>query len=167
MRSGSRWARRVIVAAAVVCVAAQTHGGAVGAECSAERPAPMAATDPALCESLERVIRQPSALPLPDYERKLDAFFGHYCHRNAASGWVRDKRVRDTGPGISAGDHGRVFERFHRVEARPERPGTGLGLPIAREIARAHGGSIELESAAGAGAIFTVHLPREEGRGAT
>jgi len=72
-------------------------------------------------------------------------------------------RVRDTGPGIPEQEQARVFERFHRVAARPDRPGTGLGLPIAREIARAHGGAIELASTPGSGATFTVRLPRGPG----
>lgn len=71
--------------------------------------------------------------------------------------------VRDTGPGIPVEEQARAFERFHRVDARPERPGTGLGLPIAREIARAHGGGIELASVPGAGCTFTVRLPRAAG----
>jgi len=71
--------------------------------------------------------------------------------------------VRDTGPGIPEAEQARVFERFHRVDARPERPGSGLGLPIAREIARAHGGAIELASEPGAGSTFTVRLPRAAG----
>ena len=68
------------------------------AACVAERPDAMAATDPALCRSLAEVIRNPSALPLADFEAKLDQFFGHYCHRDAAAGWVHDKYVRDAGP---------------------------------------------------------------------
>jgi hypothetical protein len=71
------------------------------AACVAERLAPMAATDPALCRDLAAVIRKPSALPLADYEAKLDQFFGHYCHRDAAAGWVHDKYVRDAGPFIA------------------------------------------------------------------
>jgi hypothetical protein len=82
---------------AVALVLATTAGGAQ-AECAAERSAAMVATDPALCQRLENVIRRPSALPLPIFEKQLDQYFGNYCHRNAASGWVRDKYVRDTGP---------------------------------------------------------------------
>jgi hypothetical protein len=68
------------------------------AACVAERPDAMAATDPGLCRGLADVIRKPSALPLADFEAKLDQFFGHYCHRDAAAGWVHDKYVRDAGP---------------------------------------------------------------------
>jgi signal transduction histidine kinase len=72
--------------------------------------------------------------------------------------WV-EVIVRDTGVGIDPEQASRVFEPFHRVAARPEASGVGLGLPLAREIARAHGGEIVLESAPGSGSSFTVKLP--------
>jgi hypothetical protein len=58
----------------------------------------MLPSDPALCASLAEAVREPSALPLDQYQAKLDAFFGNYCHRDEAAGWRRDKGVRDTGP---------------------------------------------------------------------
>jgi signal transduction histidine kinase len=72
--------------------------------------------------------------------------------------WV-EVIVRDTGVGIDPEQASKVFEPFHRVAARPEAPGVGLGLPLAREIARAHGGEISLESVPGSGSSFTVRLP--------
>jgi two-component system sensor histidine kinase BaeS len=65
--------------------------------------------------------------------------------------------VTDTGAGIPPGELERVFERFYRS---PESRGSGLGLPIAREIVRAHGGTIEARSQPGAGTTMTVRLPR-------
>ena len=65
--------------------------------------------------------------------------------------------VSDTGTGIPAEELERVFERFYRS---PESRGSGLGLPIAREIVRAHGGTIEARSEPGAGTTMTVRLPR-------
>ncbi len=70
-------------------------------------------------------------------------------------------QVRDTGVGVAAAERERIFERFHRVGARQSVPGAGLGLPIAREIARAHGGSISVESRPGYGSVFSVRLPVE------
>lgn len=67
--------------------------------------------------------------------------------------------VRDAGRGIPAEHHARVLERFHRVDATAE--GAGLGLPIVAAIAAAHGGRVELESAPGAGSLFTIVIPRE------
>jgi two-component system OmpR family sensor kinase len=60
--------------------------------------------------------------------------------------------VADSGPGVAAEDHERIFERSVGR-------GTGLGLAIVRTIALAHGGRVELESAPGEGAKFTIVLP--------
>ena len=69
--------------------------------------------------------------------------------------------VADDGPGIAAGELDRIFERFHRLDpgrAR-DRGGSGLGLPIARALTEAHGGTIRARSAPGEGATFEVELP--------
>jgi two-component system sensor histidine kinase FlrB len=63
--------------------------------------------------------------------------------------------VADQGPGIPAAMQARVFEPFFTTKSQ----GTGLGLPIALGVARAHGGSLELQSEAGAGAQFVLRLP--------
>jgi two-component system heavy metal sensor histidine kinase CusS len=69
-------------------------------------------------------------------------------------------RVADTGPGIEAAEQERIFEPFHRVRGEHAAgPGAGLGLALAREIARAHGGDVSVESAPGEGSRFTVRLP--------
>jgi signal transduction histidine kinase len=68
-------------------------------------------------------------------------------------------RVLDDGPGIAAAERAEIFERFERGSGQQGRPGFGLGLPLAREIARAHGGRIELASEPGKGATFSVFLP--------
>src|SRR5579871_6769406 len=69
--------------------------------------------------------------------------------------------VRDRGPGISADDQQRIFERFYRAtnaRARNVR-GSGIGLALVKHIAEAHGGRVEVESALGRGSTFTVYLP--------
>jgi signal transduction histidine kinase len=70
-------------------------------------------------------------------------------------------QVRDTGVGIAARDLERVFDRFHAFDQEAGRGGSGLGLTIAREIARAHRGEITVESREGSGTCFTVTLPRD------
>jgi PAS domain S-box-containing protein len=67
--------------------------------------------------------------------------------------------VRDHGPGISPEDMKRIFERFERATSMRNYGGFGLGLYVAREVARAHGGSIDVQNLADGGACFTVRLP--------
>ena len=71
--------------------------------------------------------------------------------------------VADRGPGIPQEQQGVIFEKFGRVHSpgSPGKPGTGLGLFIARSIAEAHGGALEVSSATQGGATFTLTLPAE------
>jgi PAS domain S-box-containing protein len=69
--------------------------------------------------------------------------------------------VRDHGIGVAQEDHDRIFQRFERAISGAHYGGFGLGLWISREIVLAQGGFIELESAPGKGATFTVRLPLE------
>ena len=80
--------------------------------------------------------------------------------------WLRAERegdlaiviVADQGKGIAADDQERVFEKFERVD--PNEPGgAGLGLYIARKLARAMKGDLAVHSAPGQGARFTLTLP--------
>jgi signal transduction histidine kinase len=70
--------------------------------------------------------------------------------------------VRDTGRGIAAGELPHVFERFYRVDGSRARAsgGAGLGLAICQSIAKAHGGTITVESKVGEGSTFTLSLPQ-------
>jgi len=69
--------------------------------------------------------------------------------------------VRDYGPGIAREHLPRLTERFYRVDVAGSRAqgGTGLGLALVKHVLNRHGGRLAIESAAGAGATFTVHLP--------
>ena len=67
--------------------------------------------------------------------------------------------VADTGEGIPAEDQPFVFDRFYRGDPSREGRSAGLGLAIARGLAEAHGGRIDLVSTPGVGSTFTLHLP--------
>ena len=74
------------------------------------------------------------------------------------AGGIAEAVVADQGKGIAAADQRRIFEKFERVDPS-EAGGNGLGLYIARRLARAMGGDLTVESAPGEGARFTVTLP--------
>jgi signal transduction histidine kinase len=70
--------------------------------------------------------------------------------------------VEDTGEGIAPEDLPAVFDRFWKGDksrSHTSGAGSGLGLAIVRQLVRAHGGEVEVESALGQGAIFTIELP--------
>jgi len=67
-------------------------------------------------------------------------------------------RVRDNGIGIDEKDLPHIFERFYRCDHSRSEEGTGLGLSLARAIARAHRGDIKAESRTGEGSVFIVTL---------
>ncbi|MCY1053999.1 response regulator [Nannocystis sp. SCPEA4] len=71
--------------------------------------------------------------------------------------------VEDSGIGIAAADQARIFEEFVQIDGALQRraTGTGLGLPLARKLAEALGGRIELDSTPGVGSTFTVSVPLE------
>ena len=71
--------------------------------------------------------------------------------------------IKDNGIGISRQHLPRLFERFYRVDKARSRKhgGTGLGLAIVKHIAKAHGGSVTVESLPGQGSIFRIHFPAD------
>lgn len=71
--------------------------------------------------------------------------------------------VQDTGMGIPPEDLPHIFERFYRCDQSRSEPGTGLGLSLARALARAHHGDITLTSTLGQGSTFSLTLPRNKG----
>ncbi|MFG1610930.1 sensor histidine kinase [Actinoplanes sp. NPDC049265] len=81
--------------------------------------------------------------------------------RTGVSGGSLTIAVADTGVGIAPADLPKVFDRFWRADDSRSRStgGSGLGLPIARQIATAHEGDISVESRLGRGTVFTVTLP--------
>jgi signal transduction histidine kinase len=77
-----------------------------------------------------------------------------------ADGWATIE-IKDTGIGIPPEDLPNIFDRFYRVDKARTRQqgGSGLGLSIAKSIAKAHGGEIHVKSVVGEGTTFTILLP--------
>ncbi|MDE3110689.1 MAG: hypothetical protein KGL02_12195, partial [Acidobacteriota bacterium] len=73
--------------------------------------------------------------------------------------------VTDQGPGIAEVEQPRIFEKFYRGKVEPHLKGSGMGLSIAREIVRAHGGEISVVSNVGAGSRFCFSMPIAQGSG--
>ena len=66
--------------------------------------------------------------------------------------------ISDNGPGIAKGDFAKIFDKFERVTTE-KHEGTGLGLPIAKDIVELHKGNIWIESDIGKGSKFIFTLP--------
>ena len=79
-------------------------------------------------------------------------------HAFAEDGRIRVE-VRDRGPGVAPEHQALIFEKFGRVAGEHAKPGTGLGLFIARSIAQAHGGRVEVLSQPDQGSTFTLAVP--------
>ena len=82
--------------------------------------------------------------------------------RKVADGrdWI-ELTVADTGIGMTAEQHAKLFEEFTQADASTAQHfgGTGLGLAITRKLARMMGGDVTVASEPGKGSVFTVHLP--------
>ncbi|WP_377320656.1 ATP-binding protein [Pimelobacter simplex] len=71
-------------------------------------------------------------------------------------------RIADTGPGVAAGDHARLFVPFQRLGDVPDQDGVGLGLAVAAGLTEAMGGTIATEETPGGGLTFVLELPAAE-----
>jgi signal transduction histidine kinase len=138
-----------LVAAALALFPAPPPGVALVREVAPGLPAVLADRDQVLQVLLNLVRNALDALA---------AGGGTLAVRAARAGGGVAFTVRDGGPGIAPGDLERVFEPYFTTKEG----GTGLGLAIARRIAEEHGGTLEVESAPGAGAAFTLTLPVAE-----
>jgi two-component system, NtrC family, sensor histidine kinase KinB len=83
---------------------------------------------------------------------------GHISLKGERLGSQVQVAVQDDGPGIPPEDQARIFQKFVQLPGRAG-GGTGLGLAICKEIVRAHGGTIWVESVPGQGSIFSFTLP--------
>lgn len=101
-----------------------------------------------LRQALDNLVRNAIAVSPADGRVVIDAVSGGGTVRIAVS---------DGGPGIAEADRARIFEPGVRLDEW--RPGSGLGLAVARAIAEAHKGALRVESTPGVGSTFTLELP--------
>jgi heavy metal sensor kinase len=125
-------------------------------------------------KSLRLTCQVPEGLAILGDRDELIRLFGNLLHNSvkytesgaievsaeAAADGTLSIHVADSGGGINSEHLPRIFDRFYRVDSSRASPGAGLGLAIAQEIARSHGGRIEASSHPGQGSRFTVSLPR-------
>lgn len=153
-------------------------------------PAPfdLAESARAMVEAMQELARQkgvaitleaPDSLPLEGDEFRIEQVINNLLTNalrygqdkpvavtvTAAGGQAR-VAVRDQGMGIAPEDQERIFEQFERTDGAAQVAGLGLGLYIARQIAQAHGGQLQVHSRPGEGAEFVLSLPLPGARGA-
>ncbi|MFY0409598.1 sensor histidine kinase [Solicola sp. PLA-1-18] len=138
-------------AAAEAAHAAQTRHPALGVSSETTTDATAWADPDRLAQVLGNVLENAARAAGPD---------GHVRVRSSSSDGVVSVEVTDSGPGVPVGEEERIFQRLVRLDAGRDRArgGAGLGLSIARGLARAHGGDLVVVPG-GPGATFRLTLP--------
>jgi len=112
--------RRVLAVGAVFTSMILGFSSAMAGSCPQETdadliPATQEAKDHR--KTLWETVKDPSAYPLAEYQDNLNRFFINFCHRDKSSGWVRDKFVRDTGPGTATLINGEWVGKYFGTHA--------------------------------------------------
>lgn len=119
--------------------------------------------EPALTVDADRELLALALRQLVDNALKYSPASSTIAVRGRGNGEVRIV-VRNSGSVIPEREQPRVVERFYRGTHARQVPGTGMGLSIVQHIARAHGGTLDVESSVEAGTAFTLTLPRGDAR---
>lgn len=133
----------------------------VNLEVDAAGEAPPAALDEAMIEcAISNLVRNAVSVSSSGKSVFVERAVVDQGPRGQPGAWAR-VRVRDEGPGISAEMRAMLFKPFvtHSVREHPERIGVGLGLALAREVAQAHGGDVQIMDSAAPGATFALWIP--------
>jgi two-component system, NtrC family, sensor histidine kinase GlrK len=147
-----------VVRAAVLYEEAEASARGVPIDVQTEGEGPSMDLDPALIErAIANLVRNAVSVSGPGQRVTV--------RREFAAGRKGEPGVRvlvsDDGPGVPGDAKGELFKPFatHAVEGTSHRVGVGLGLALSREVARAHGGEVELLEQRGVGAMFSLWLP--------
>ena len=132
---------------------------------SAPPPARPPPASTAACSALSGAPTPPVHAAPADLQRALDTLIENALHYGDGAVTLVARPgaidILDEGPGVDPAELEAVFERFHRGKAgRAGPPGTGLGLPIARELMRRWGGDVTLANREGGGAVATISFDR-------
>jgi two-component system, NtrC family, sensor histidine kinase GlrK len=133
----------------------------VTVEVDAAGEAPPAALDEAMIEcAIANLVRNAVSVSPSGKSVFVDRVVVDRGPRGQPGAWAR-VRVRDEGPGLSAEMRATLFKPFvtHSVREHPERIGVGLGLALAREVAQAHGGDVQVMDGTAPGATFALWIP--------
>nr|WP_269841264.1 ATP-binding protein [Paucibacter sp. M5-1]MCZ7884297.1 response regulator [Paucibacter sp. M5-1] len=144
-----------LVRAAVELLGYSLRSGGITLELALAADLPELPADPDRLGQLvmNLIVNAQQALSSQDGERRIRIASGLDADRQRV--WLR---VADNGPGIAPGLRERIFTPFFTTKGAGELQGTGLGLAVARGVAREHGGELLLEDTAG-GASFLLRLP--------
>ncbi|OGB14397.1 MAG: hypothetical protein A3E23_12125 [Burkholderiales bacterium RIFCSPHIGHO2_12_FULL_65_48] len=120
----------------------------------------MEPSEPVLVSADIAILRQ-AVVNILDNAIKYTPSGGQVTLRVARTGSEVTLEIADSGPGIPPEHHGKVFDRFYRVDAARNRAegGFGLGLAIARQAVEIHGGRIEIAGSPDKGSVFRIVLP--------
>jgi len=120
----------------------------------------MEPSEPVLVSADIAILRQ-AVVNILDNAIKYTPSGGQVTLRVARTGSEVALEIADSGPGIPPEHHGKVFDRFYRVDAARNRAegGFGLGLAIARQAVEIHGGRIEIAGSPDKGSVFRIVLP--------
>lgn len=110
--------RRLLrICGALALVLATCGYGLASTVCPSERAKPLQTSDRSLCADLAQIVRHPRSVALDTYQAKLAQFLRNFCHRDEASGWKRDKHVRDTGPYVGTLKDGKWTGTYYGTHA--------------------------------------------------
>lgn len=152
-----------IIASALESVQETAQRAEVMLKRQAERPVPDVCVDAVLVETAVANVLTNAIAASPkggDVTIRRELVAARHDGTPSKTPWLRIS-VSDQGAGVASAMRTQIFEPFFTTKVGVESSGSGLGLPLAREMIRAHGGELILQESGGQGALFTLWLPTD------